>query len=112
MASENYPTVITYVGADGRKLEFTAKDAAGDAYDLTDLTLTITAEYGGNKKIDGESCNVTTAASGLFDYTPAAGEVDEVGQYTAQVKIVNGASKVDFLEKFYIDVRDPITPTA
>lgn len=105
------PRIVTYVGADGRALQFTATDADGAAYNLTSLTLTIAARSGnddGTVVIDDQPCTVTTAASGQFEYTPTAAELASAGDLFASVKVVNGSSKVDFLEPFIIEVREPM----
>ena len=94
------------------RTEVAAKDVDGNAYDLTNLTVTLTAERDGSEKIDGQAVNVTDAANGLFDYTPAAAEIDTEGEYVAQVKLVDGSQNVDYLEPFVISVRKPIAPSS
>lgn len=96
--------VETYVGADGRILYFLAKQADGTAFDLTGYTVTITAKNGSTTKIDDEECTVTNDAEGAFTYTPEAEEIDEAGDYDAQVKLVDGSSLVNYLEQFIIQV--------
>lgn len=113
MAQENYPTVVTFVGANGRLLTFAAKESDGTAYDLTDLTVKINARLAdGTQKINDKTCSVTDASAGEFEYQPTAAELDAANKYTAQVKLIDGSSNVDFLEMFYIDVRAPITESA
>ena len=104
------PVVTTYVGADGRTLSFKATDYLGADYDLTGLTLTITANYSNATKIDDAACTVTGAATGEFEYTPTAAEIDEAGQYDAQIKIEDGGGLFDWFEPIIIDVRAPIAP--
>ena len=113
MAQENYPVVVTYVGANGRLLTFAAKEADGTAYSLTSLTLKINARLAdGTQKINDKTCTVTDASAGEFQYQPTAAELDAATKYTAQVKLVDGSSNVDFLEPFYIDVQAPIVESA
>jgi hypothetical protein len=106
---ESRQEAVTYVGADGRTLEFTAKDSGGNAYDLTDLDISISAKLGATVKIDNSDCTVVLAASGTFTYTPTSAEIDESGEYDAQVRLENQSGEVDYLERFIIDVRNPIT---
>lgn len=103
--SEETPVIVTYVGADGRMLEFAAVTSTGVAYDLTGLTLTLTAKNGATTMINAQSCTVSSAAGGLFNYTPTAAQIATAGEYSAQVKLVNGSGKVDYLERFVISVR-------
>jgi len=96
--------VDTYVGADGRTIYFLAKQSDALAFDLTGFTVTITAKNGSALKIDDEECTVTNETEGAFIYTPTAAEIDEAGDYTAQVKLVDGSSLVNYLEPFILRV--------
>lgn len=108
-ATEEYPVIVTYVGADGRTLEFAAVTSTGTAYDLTGLTLTLRAKNGATVMIDAQACTVASpATAGLFSYTPTAAQVGSAGEYTSQVKLVNATAKVDFLEPFVISVRGTV----
>lgn len=106
---ESKQTIVTYVGANGRTLEFTAKDSDGTAYDLTGIDVSISAKLGATVKIDDSDCTVVSVAAGTFTYTPTAAEIDEEGEYDAQVRMENQSGAVDYMEIFIIDVRNPIT---
>lgn len=101
-------TLQTYVGADGRTLYFLAKQADGTAFDLTGYVVTITAKLGATTKIDNETCVLADdETTGGFNYTPAAAEIDEPGQYDAQVKLsltVGETTTVNYLEQFILEV--------
>jgi hypothetical protein len=106
---ESKQVIVTYIGADGRTLEFTAKDSDGVVYNLTNLTVTISAKLGATVKIDDSACTIVSAVAGTFTYTPTSAEISASGEYDAQVKLENQSAKVDYLEAFIIDVRSPIT---
>lgn len=100
-------TVKTYVGADDRVLYFLAKQGDGTAFNLTGYVVTMKAVLGSTTKIDSETCTVTNAALGAFTYTPAAAEIDEAGQYDAQVKLsltVGQTTTVNYLDQFILEV--------
>jgi hypothetical protein len=105
MKEESYPVTITYIGATGRAMQWTAKLSDGTVYNIAGLTLKLTAEHNNVKKLDGVTCSVTDGAAGEFEYTDSGGALDEPGQYDAQVFI---SDTPDYLEPFYIDVRTPI----
>lgn len=100
-------TVKTYVGADDRVLYFLAKQGDGTAFNLTDYTVTMKAVLGATTKINASACTVTNAALGAFTYTPTAAEIDEAGQYEAQVKLsltVGEVTTVNYLDQFILEV--------
>lgn len=101
-------TVQTYVGADARVLYFLAKQADGTAFDLTGYVVTLKAVLGATTKIDSETCTLADdETTGGFNYTPTALEIDEPGQYAAQVKLsltVGEVTTVNYLEEFIIEV--------
>ena len=101
-------TISTHVGADGYALQFAARDSEGGKLDLTGITVTITADYGGTKKIDDKACTPTDLIDGEFEYTPTASEADTSGPHLAQVKLVDGSAKVTFLEEFVLNLITPV----
>jgi len=98
--------IKTFVGANGRTLQFAAKTSAAAAYNLTDLTVTLTAVKDSDVKIDNVAVTVTDATAGEFEYTPTVAEIDVKGTYLALVKLTTGVGKVDYLEKFQIVVEE------
>lgn len=101
-------TVKTYVGADARVLYFLAKQADGTAFDLTGYDVTIKAVLGATTKIDDSACTLADdPTTGGFNYTPTAAEIDEAGQYDAQVKLSLTAGEVttvNYLDQFILEV--------
>lgn len=106
--------IRTFVGANGRALQFVLKSVAADgtvsAYDLTGFTVTLLATYQGSTKINEAACTLTDAAAGEFEYTPSASEIDVAGKYAARIKLVNPSALVDFPEPFWLQVDDPEVP--
>ena len=104
---ESMQTLVTFVGADGRPLQFAIKEADGTAFDLNGYTVTIRAKLGATVKIDAQTVTVTEAANGLCEYTPQASQIDKAGAYTAQIKL-SDVPMVDYTEVFEIDVREAV----
>jgi len=99
--------IDTYVGANKRTLKFAAKDEEGNPLNLTDKTVTISADLSGTKKIDDQACTVIDAVDGWFDYTPTADEINADGRYRAQVKIDDSGDE-DYLEEIVLRVNLPV----
>lgn len=104
--------VKTWQGADGRVLQFQAVDAQGNAYDLSDLTVTLTANFSGVTMIEAAECSVTDAAGGLFEYQPSAEQIADAGDYDAQVMLENTGGEFDFLEIFTLRVQEVVAVIA
>lgn len=112
MRQNAMPIIETWVGADGRTLTFNCK-SDGSAYDLTGLTLYLSARIGGpdgDVVIDNKEMTVTDEAGGVATYTPTLVElalaVDPM--LMAQITIKDGGGLYDFSEMFGIQARTPI----
>jgi len=103
-------TIYTYVGATGRDWTFAARDASGNVYDLTGMTVTISAveSDGTTYRLQDQACTVTNAEQGEFMYAPTAADLATADTLTAQVKITNASSEVDYLEQFQVVVQDVV----
>lgn len=109
MLLRDHPEKLTaYVGATGRTLRFSLVDADGDAIDLTDYTVQISAKLGSTYKITRSSCVIEDAAGGEVSYAPASDEIDAAGEYTAQLRLIAAGGLVDYTEPFIIDVQQPV----
>lgn len=100
------PIVITYVGTDAKSLLFTATED-GTAIDLTSATLTLSASYKGAEKIVEGTIVKDDADDGLISYVLGAADVDEAGDYIAQIRITDGGATY-YLEPFILRV-EPAT---
>lgn len=77
-----------YHNDEGYILNFTVTDYAGNARNLTGLTVTLKAwlpGWPGSLKING-ACVIDDAAGGLCHYTLAAGDCDMLGTFMAELE--------------------------
>ena len=79
----------TRVGDDAAYLQATLSDGAGDAIDLTGLTVTLLA-YGPGADVS-EVCTVLTPASGVVTVQPT---FTEAGIYYARFKVLYGNGSI------------------
>ncbi len=76
-------------------LEFTVKDADGNAVDLTNATVKFKMrKYGATTlKVNG-TCTITDATNGKCKYTVQDGDLDTVGTYQAELEITYSDGKI------------------
>ena len=76
-------------GDKGYNVNFTVKDAGGNAYDLAGYTVTLKVWKPGSpaSPVVSGVCAVDDAAAGKCHYTVQEGDFDEVGQYYAELEM-------------------------
>jgi len=91
-------------------LKVVVKDEDGNLEDLSAYTakLSMIRRKSGDVKINGVSCDMTGAASGEIVYNWASGDLDEPGEFLAEVTLFDGSSLRQTLDQFVIFVREKI----
>jgi hypothetical protein len=90
----------------GYYLNFTVNDSGGDAYDLTDYTITLKSWSKSDPDtllVEGE-CEAVIAASGICRYLVADGDFDDEGVYEAELELTK-AGVVESTMTFALNVK-------
>lgn len=83
-------------------------DADGAVYDLTGMTVTVSAALDSADQFRDLACTLDAdPTTGKFTFTPSAGELANLGVYLAQAKITNGGA-VSLPDQFTITVKNPV----
>lgn len=77
--------------------------------DLTGATVTFSMENAaGTNKITNATARITDAPGGVVRYEWASADLDTVGSYTGQFKIVFVDGGIEFTDKFELEVEDSV----
>lgn len=106
---EELRRVRTWVGAT-KQLRLQVRNADGTAADLSGYaSATVSANNGATAKIASATVTIESAGStGYVNFTPDSADIDEAGDYLAQIRFVDGSGNVDYTDKFVIEVATPI----
>jgi len=88
----------------GYQLVFTVQDSAGDAYNLTDYTITLKVwREGLPGLIMSGVCTILVAASGTCHYVVVAGAFNRAGNYKAELELTKSGT-VESTQNFDLEV--------
>lgn len=80
------------LGDIGVSLRITVKDQDDAVVDLSSATVSFLVEKPGGSIATFTASNVTDGTDGLVEYITESGDIDEVGIWTLQVKVVIGST--------------------
>lgn len=104
MADEDIDLGIVNIGSTD-KFQFTIKKG-GVIWDLSNGTVTVTFEKPDRTTQFTRAMSSLDATTGVFSYTTTTSEIDEVGWWTLQVRVIDGAITKRYPGEISFYVRD------
>lgn len=96
-------TISVAAGDDKTEINFTLKDSAGSAINLTGMTIRFAIRAEGatsNTNNSNNTCTITSAATGQFKYSFVATDLPAAGVYRGQLKLTFADSKSHLVPVF------------
>lgn len=90
-------TIDIVSGDNKTELQFTLKDKTGVAVNISGFSIKFLIRKQGastNTNTSNNDCTIVTAASGIFKYTFATGDIPTSGTYLGQLQITFSDSKI------------------
>ena len=108
MATYQKYNITAWKGIGSQVLSGIVTDSAGAAYDLTGMTVTVSAKLDAVDQFRDLACTLDAdPTTGIFTFTPSTAELANAGVYEAQAKIDNGGA-VALPYPFTITVEVPV----
>lgn len=107
MAGQMY-NIEAWQGIGSQVLSAVIHDADGALYDLTGMTVTISATLDGTDQFRDLACTLDSdPTTGQFTFSPSALELANAGLYLVQAKIDNGGA-IALPDVFTLTVKVPV----
>jgi hypothetical protein len=98
------PIIVGWQSIGSQVFEVRVKTAAGAAYDLTGMTVTVSGSIDGVYQLESLACTLSaTPTDGTITFTPSSGEIGTVGEIECQLRIDNGGA-IAFTFPFILNI--------